>query len=709
MQPQKYERITDFTEREGDDTDHSALNDEFDAAALTTDQIRANLALIQRDDGALKNGIVTADALDDSAFDAVQASVNEATIEAQEAATSALTSATTANAAKDAAVVAKTQTETARDSSNLNAANAAASAAAALASKNAAAASEASALASKNAAAASETAAAGSAASASGSAATSTAQAGIATTKAGEAAASQAAAAASSGTATTKAAEASASEAAALASKNAAAASQTAAAASAATSTTKAGEASASAAAALASEVAADASEAGALASKNAAATSETNALASKNAAATSEANALTYKNQAQASQTAAAASETGAAGSASSAAASAAAAAASLDNFDDRYLGPKASAPTVDNDGNALIVGALYYNDGTIVSDNKGMWIYDGATWIKASSASQAILTTYKFIATAGQTTFSGVDSQGLTLGYQPGSALITMNGPVITIGLDVTATSGNSIVLASGAAAGDEINIYAFATFNIANTYTQAQADALLAGKVSKAGDTITQTSVSGRGLSVEKPIGSANTASTIRALGHSPSVELLNRDATQNWYVGIDDNSAKELVIGRGYGVNQGLAKAIVIDTADRVRMPSQPAFHAYRSSTMSGSGDVTGWTGTEVNIGSCFNASNGRFTAPVAGTYIIFMESIGVSGQAAADIYAAVNGATRGSVLSARPDSGATESYASNAGSCGMVTLNANDYVTMRSTQSLYSDSNNWIRFGGHLIG
>lgn len=586
MQPQKYERITDFTEREGDDTDHSALNDEFDAAALTTDQIRANLALIQRDDGQLKNGIVTADALAPSAFDAVQASVNEATAEAEAAALSALTSATTANTAKDAAVVAKTQAETARDSSNLNAANAAASAAAALTSKNAAAASEAAALASKNAAAASETAAAGSATSASGSATTATAQAGIATTKAGEAAASQAAAAASSGTATTKAAEASASEAAALASKNAAAASQTAAAASAATSTTKAGEASASAAAALASEVAADASEAGALASKNAAATSETNALASKNAAATSEANALTYKNQAQASQTAAAASETGAAGSASSAAASAAAAAASLDNFDDRYLGPKASAPTVDNDGNALIVGALYYNDGTIVSDNKGMWIYDGATWIKASSASQAILTTYKFIATAGQTTFSGVDSQGLTLGYQPGSVLITMNGPVITIGLDVTATSGNSIVLASGAAAGDEINIYAFATFNIANTYTQAQADALLATKqaslgytpVNKAGDTITQTSVSGRGLSVEKPTGSANTASTIRAIGHSPSIELLNRDFTQNWYMGINDNSAKELQIGRGYGVNQGIAGALVIDTSDNLRFNS-----------------------------------------------------------------------------------------------------------------------------------
>lgn len=621
MQPQAYERQIDFTERDGDDTDHAGINQEFDAAADSINQIRDNLALIQKDDGTLKNGIVTADALDDSAFDAVQASVNAATQEAQDAATSALVSATTANAAKDAAVVAKTQAETARDSSGLNATNAAASAASALTSKTEAAASEASALSSKNAAAASQTAAAGSAASANTSANTATTQAGIATTKAGEAAASAAGAAASAATATTKAAEASSSAADALTSKNAAQASQTAAAASAATATTKAGEASASAADALTSKNAAATSEANALASKNAAASSESNALASKNAAATSEANALTYKNAAQASQTAAAASETGAAGSASSAAASAAAAATALDNFDDRYLGPKNTAPTLDNDGNALIAGALYFNTGATVSANKGMWIYDGGTWIQASAASQAILTTYKFIATAGQTTFTGVDSQGLTLGYQPGSVLITMNGPVITQGLDVTATSGNSVVLASGAAVGDEINIYAFATFNIANTYTQAQADALLAGKVNKAGDTITQTSVSGRGLSVEKPTGSANTASTIRAIGHSPSIELLNRDATQNWYMGINDNSAKELVLGRGYGVNQGIAQALVIDTNDVLKFNSGygSAANAYGCRAwvnFNGTGTVA--IRASGNVSSITDRSTGEYT-------------------------------------------------------------------------------------------
>ena len=77
---------------------------------------------------------------------------------------------------------------------------------------------------------------------------------------------------------------------------------------------------------------------------------------------------------QAQASATAAATSATNAANSAtaaassqSNAAASATAAAASYDSFDDRYLGAKSSAPTVDNSGDALVAGALYFNTSII------------------------------------------------------------------------------------------------------------------------------------------------------------------------------------------------------------------------------------------------------------------------------------------------------------------------------------------------------
>jgi hypothetical protein len=100
------------------------------------------------------------------------------------------------------------------------------------------------------------------------------------------------------------------------------------------------------------------------------ASTSETNASNSATAAALSESNAST-------SETNASTSETNAATSATNAATSEANAAASYDSFDDRYLGAKASAPTVDNDGDALITGALYFN----TVGNK-LQVWTGTAW---------------------------------------------------------------------------------------------------------------------------------------------------------------------------------------------------------------------------------------------------------------------------------------------------------------------------------------
>jgi hypothetical protein len=98
---------------------------------------------------------------------------------------------------------------------------------------------------------------------------------------------------------------------------------------------------------------------------------------------------------------TAAAGSASAASGSASAAAGSAAAAAASYDAFDDRYLGDKASDPTLDNDGNALLTGALYFNTTSDV-----MKVYDGSAWNIAAISSAS-------------PTFTGtVTADGLSLG---------------------------------------------------------------------------------------------------------------------------------------------------------------------------------------------------------------------------------------------------------------------------------------------------
>lgn len=233
-QPQAYERVTDFTERDGDDTDHPALNQEFDQAAQSINEIRANLAQIQRDDGALKNGIVTADSLSPDAFDAVLGNVSEAVGQAQDAATSALTSATTANSARDQTVVSAAAAQTSQTAAALNASTASTAASAATSSQAAAATSAAAALTSENSADVSEAAAL----------ASQTASA----TSAAAALASKNAAAASAAATLVSENNADTSEAGALASQNSAATSATTATSQAGIATTKAGEASASAA-----------------------------------------------------------------------------------------------------------------------------------------------------------------------------------------------------------------------------------------------------------------------------------------------------------------------------------------------------------------------------------------------------------------------------------------------------------------------------
>ena len=154
------------------------------------------------------------------------------------------------------------------------------------------------------------------------------------------------------------------------------------------------------------------------------------------------------------------------AAASATSAAQSAASAATVLDNFDDRYLGAKTSDPSTDNDGQPLIVGALYFN-----STDGVMKIYSASGWLAASSASVATMSKFKYTATSGQTVFTGADDAGTTLSVNVGAEIVTLNGIVLEAGTDYTPASG-SITLAAGAAVGDELNVYAFGNFLVADT---------------------------------------------------------------------------------------------------------------------------------------------------------------------------------------------------------------------------------------------
>lgn len=537
--------------------------------------------------------------------------------------------------ARDESVASASAASTSASSAASSAASASGSATTATTKASEASTSASGAASSASAAAGSATAAAGSATTAGNSATTATNKANEAASSATAAASSATAAAGSATTATTKAGEATTAAAAAAGSQTAAASSAFSAGTSATNANNSATSASNSATSAASSASAASSSASSASTSASTATTKASEASTSATNAATSATNAASSATSASASAAsatnsaaAAATSETNAASSASSAAASAAAAATALDNFDDRYLGPKSSNPTVDNDGNALVTGALYYRTTAPI----GMKVWDGAQWLEASAAQQASLVTYEYVATAGQTTFSGADANGVTLSYTVGNALVSVNGVRLRPGDDFTATNGTSVVLVAAAAAGDEVLIDAFRTFEVANTYTQAQVNALLAAKqnslgftpVNKAGDTMTGPLTLGGKL--DRQLSGDATAIEIRG-SYSGNQKIF--EVAQ---VGSDGVLYVRDAVGNTSKIASHADDTSVI--RGRVTLPQQPAFFAYRSP---GAGHISGtgngvFDATRFNRGGHYSTSNGRFTAPVGGVY--FFTALGL---------------------------------------------------------------------------
>jgi hypothetical protein len=306
-----------------------------------------------------------------AAAQAAELSKNDAANSAAQAATSASNASTSAGSASSSATSASNSASNALTSAN-NAANA-----------------EAGALNSASLAATSETNAASSASAAAVSAANALVSANNASSSASNAATSATNSANSALAASTSASNAAISESNASTSElnasnsaSSALSSENAASASASTASTQATNASNSASAAFISET-------NAANSASAASTSASNASNSESAASISESNAANSASAASTSASNAAISETNAANL--------------YDEFDDRYLGAKASDPTLDNDGNALITGALYFN----TVDNV-IKVYDGATWLTAFASLSGALFSSNNLSDVSSTTLA-------------------------------------------------------------------------------------------------------------------------------------------------------------------------------------------------------------------------------------------------------------------------------------------------------------
>ena len=247
--------------------------------------------------------------------------------------------------------------------------------------------------------------------------------------------------------------------------------------------------------------------------------------------------------------------SATSASNSAVAAAGSASSAAAVFDTFDDRYLGNKSSNPSTDNDSNALVAGALYFNTST-----NAMMVYDGSAWITTSSATLSTLDTYKFTATSGQTVFTGADDASNTLAIKPTAEIVTLNGIVLESAADYTVTT-TTLTLLVGATTGDDVNVLAFGNFELADHYNKVAADARYAP--------ISVVNYNASTLQAEVDLNTAKTGIT-SSQASAITANTSKTGITSGQASAITANTAKT-------GITAGQASAITANTA-KVTYPS-----------------------------------------------------------------------------------------------------------------------------------
>jgi len=188
-----------------------------------------------------------------------------------------------------------------------------------------------------------------------------------------------------------------------------------------------------------------------------------------------------------------------------------------------------------------------------------------------------------------------------------------------------------------------------------------------------------------------------------------GYNAIQSFVNGDSTAQWEITGSESSTEDVMT-----LHTGGSEKVRIDSSGRVTTPNQPSFLMKKYSGGSTAISVNSvWTFDEAlsNVGNHANISNGRFTAPVTGSYCFMWHNIGEGTSTVYRSFIRKNGSAAWGTGSYRLES---RNYHSagypNASAQVVVQLNASDYVDIYlEGGSIYSDTTNGVWFCGFLIG
>ena len=256
------------------------------------------------------------------------------------------------------------------------------------------------------------------------------------------------------------------------------------------------------------------------------------------------------------------------------------------------------------------------------------------------------AYRTVTEFTATASQTTFTPPS-------YTVGFINVYLNG-VLLGSADYTATNGTTVVLATGAAAGNLVTVESFQISSVANAIPNA-AGAVSSSNIVDGAVTPAKLSTGGPAWnsSSQVSIGTSSPSYNLSVIGNANAdqgIKVQNTNSGGTAYseiwIGSNTNANQTAIFVPSSGnSNWGGAGSLNLYTAsatpitfntnatERMRisgtgivtMPYQPVFHAQKNNGTQTGTVVISFNVALTNVGSYYSTGTNRFTAPVAGTY------------------------------------------------------------------------------------